>query len=286
MTVSTGSARFNDGADRQWSVPVATIGGLPIALIDRAESATVMVDAALSRRGRALPPLIVTSANGQVLSMCASEPRIRDLFLAADLIHADGMPLVLASRLFHKHPVPERVCTTDLFHDVAAVAQKRDARIFLLGATNAVMAEAARRARALHPGLNIVGQSGGYFRQPDDEERIIDTINAAQPDILFLGLGVPREQEFALRHRDRLTGVGLIKTSGGLFDFLSGAKARAPVWMRSIGLEWAYRTYLEPRRLAGRYLATNPHAAFLLLTRTARTGALNPHVRELRAIRP
>lgn len=284
MTASTGSVRFNDGADRQWSVPVATVGGLPIALIDRAESAKIMVNAALSRRGRALPPLIVTSANGQVLSMCASDPRIRDLFLAADLIHADGMPLVLASRLFHKHPVPERVCTTDLFHDVSAVAQKHAARIFLLGGTDAVMAEAARRARALYPDLSIVGQSGGYFRRPDDEDRIIDAINAAQPDILFLGLGVPREQEFALRNRDRLTRVGLIKTSGGLFDFLSGAKARAPVWMRNVGLEWAYRTYLEPRRLSGRYLATNPHAVFLLLTRTARAGAPSAHARELHAI--
>jgi N-acetylglucosaminyldiphosphoundecaprenol N-acetyl-beta-D-mannosaminyltransferase len=284
MTVDTGSARFNDGADRQWSVPVATIGGLPIALIDRAESAKIMVDAALSRRGRALPPLIVASANGQVLSMCASDPYIRDLFLAADLIHADGMPLVLASRLLHKHPVPERVCTTDLFHDVSAVAQKRAARVFLLGGTDAVMAEAARRARALYPDLNIVGQSGGYFHRPDGEECVIDAINAAQPDILFLGLGVPREQEFALRNRDRLTSVGLIKTSGGLFDFLSGAKARAPVWMRNVGLEWAYRTYLEPRRLSGRYLATNPHAVFLLLTRTARVGALSAHVRELHAI--
>ena len=72
-----------------------------------------------------------------------------------------------------------------------------------------------------------------------------------------------------MRNRDRLHGVGLIKTSGGLFDFLSGKNSRAPVWMQQIGLEWAYRIYLEPRRLAGRYLMTNPHALFLLLTRTA-----------------
>ena len=72
-----------------------------------------------------------------------------------------------------------------------------------------------------------------------------------------------------MRYRDRLRGVGLIKTSGGLFDFLSGKNPRAPGWMQNAGLEWAYRIYVEPRRLAGRYLMTNPHALFLLLTRTA-----------------
>jgi exopolysaccharide biosynthesis WecB/TagA/CpsF family protein len=189
------------------------------------------------------------------------------------------MPLVLVSRLFHRMPLPERVCTTDLFHDVAAVAQERGARIFLLGATDATVAEASRRARARHPDLNIVGHSGGYFRN-GDEARIIDVINAAQPDILFLGLGVPFEQEFALRNRELLHGVGLIKTSGGLFDFLSGQKARAPAWMRNAGLEWAYRTVLEPRRLAGRYLATNPHALFLLLTRTGSADTFRPEAGE------
>jgi exopolysaccharide biosynthesis WecB/TagA/CpsF family protein len=272
MMVKTDSARFGVGADRQWTVPLATIGGLPIALIDRAKSAQLMIDAACSRRNRALPPLLVTSANGQVLSLCARQPRIRELFLAHDLIHADGMPLVLVSRLFHDTPLPERVCTTDLFHDVAALGQERGARIFLLGATQPVVAEAARRAQKLYPDLDIVGHTSGYFRGPGDEGRIIDVVNEAQPDILFLGLGVPAEQDFAVRNRDRLRGVGLIKTAGGLFDFLSGKNARAPAWMQSAGLEWAYRTYLEPRRLAGRYLATNPHALFLLLTRTGPAG--------------
>ena len=126
-----------------------------------------------------------------------------------------------------------------------------------------------RRARALYPELDIVGYNSGYLRRDGDEDRIIETINEARPDILWLGLGVPREQEFAMRNRDRLRGVGLIKTSGGLFDFLSGKNSRAPAWMQQVGLEWAYRIYLEPRRLAGRYLMTNPHALFLLLTRTA-----------------
>ncbi len=268
MTAQFGCTCFDSAGETRWEIPVATIGGLPIAVIDRTRSAQLIVDVALQRRDAAKQPLVFTSANGQVLSMCAREPQLRDLFLQSDLIHADGMPLVFVSRLFHNTPLPERVATTDLFHDVALVGQRRGARMFLLGAHNAVANQSAQRAKTLYPDLDIVGHAGGYLRREGDEERVIDTINAARPDILWLGLGAPAEQLFAMRHRDRLRGVGLIKTSGGLFDFLSGRNTRAPGWMQSAGLEWAYRIYLEPRRLAGRYLMTNPHALFLLLTRT------------------
>jgi N-acetylglucosaminyldiphosphoundecaprenol N-acetyl-beta-D-mannosaminyltransferase len=273
MSGQIGCLYFDGTAERRWAVPVARIGGLPIAAINRAGSARLMVDLALDRRNRELPPLIFSSANGQVLSMCARQSRIRDLFLGVDLIHADGMPLVLVSRLLHKTPLPERVCTTDLFHDVARIASRRRARIFLLGGTKSVIEEAARRARALYPELDLAGYASGYLRRQGDEEAVIDLINTARPDLLWLGLGVPAEQEFALRHRSALRGVGLIKTSGGLFDFLSGKNARAPGWMQHAGLEWAYRLYQEPRRLAVRYLTTNPHALFLLITQTALTGA-------------
>ena len=284
MTGQIGCLHFDGTADRRWSVPAAQIGGLPIALINRADSAELMLDAALRRRGSTLPPVIFTSANGQVLSMSARHPMVRKLFLAADLIHADGMPLVLVSRLFHKRPLPERVCTTDLFHDVARVAPSRGARMFLLGATKEVIDEAARRIRRLYPALDLAGHASGYMRRAEDEERVIELINAARPDILWLGLGIPAEQAFAVRNRNRLR-VGLIKTSGGLFDYISGKNARAPAWMQHAGLEWAFRTYLEPRRLAGRYLATNPHALFLLLTRTALGTQSNTPSDELRAVR-
>ena len=86
---------------------------------------------------------------------------------------------------------------------------------------------------------------------------------------MWVGLGVPLEQQFIDRNIDRLTGVGVIKTSGGLFDFISGKNARAPAWMQSAGLEWLYRVWLEPRRLAMRYLTTNPQAIGALLRHSA-----------------
>lgn len=267
MPLSSTTSRAADAAIR-FGVPVATIGGLPIAVIDRTASARRMLDLAIARRGTGARALVVTSANGQVLSMCARDQRIRDLFLDADLIHADDMPLVFASRLLCRTPLPERVATTDFFHDVARIAPARGATFYLLGATKTVIEQAARRAQTLYPDLKLVGWHSGYFT-PAEERDVIAGINLVHPDVLWLGMGAPAELMFAIRHRDALRAVGVIKTSGGLFDFLSGKSPRAPDWMQAAGLEWAYRIYRNPKRLAGRYLVTNPHAAFLLLTRTA-----------------
>ena len=121
------------------------------------------------------------------------------------------------------------------------------------------------KVRLRYPRLRIAGYRSGYF-SADEEREVVAQINAARPDILWVGMGAPAEQRFCLRNRARLSNVGLIKTSGGLFDFVSGRNSRAPGWMQAIGLEWAYRMALEPRRLAYRYLTTNPHAAYLLLT--------------------
>src|SRR5262245_26046871 len=139
------------------NVPSAVVGGLPIAVIDRDDSAQLMIDLALSRRGTGAAPYVVTSANGQVISMCARDPHLRTLFLSADLIHADGMPLVFASRLRCSMPLPERVATTDLFHDVAARAQEQAVSFYLLGASAPVIEKAARRTRHLYPQLELAG---------------------------------------------------------------------------------------------------------------------------------
>jgi N-acetylglucosaminyldiphosphoundecaprenol N-acetyl-beta-D-mannosaminyltransferase len=264
-------------AEIRMPVPVATVGGLPIAVINRADCAKLMVDLATARRNEGRPALVFTSANGQVLSMCEASGDIRALFLACDLINADGMPLVFASQWLSDRKLPERVATTDLLYEVAALAQERGVSFYLLGAAADVIQQAAEHLKRLYPRLSIVGHRHGYF-SAEEEADVVAAINAARPDILWLGLGVPAEQRFALRHREHLRGVGVIKTSGGLFDFLSGKNRRAPEWMQAAGLEWAFRIYLEPRRLLGRYMKTNPHALFLLLTKTrsAKAGTGRP----------
>jgi N-acetylglucosaminyldiphosphoundecaprenol N-acetyl-beta-D-mannosaminyltransferase len=258
---------------RRLDVPIEMVGGLPIAVMNRAQSAQLMTSLAAARRDSNQPPLIFTSANGQVLSMCAQDAEVRQLFMDADVVHADGMPMVFASQWLSSKPLPERVATTDLFHDVAKLAETRGTTFYMLGGTAATVELAVRRMASRYPRLRICGYHNGYFSR-EQEPDIVARIDAAAPDILWIGMGVPRELEFAARNRRHLRRVGLIKTAGGLFDFLSGKNRRAPDWMQAAGLEWAFRVFLEPQRLAGRYLMTNPHAAFLLLTRTRQPSAL------------
>lgn len=243
------------------------LGDLPITIVDRAEAARRMVESALARRGSGLPPQYLTSANGQVLVECDRDPEVRRLFLEADAIHADGMPMVIASWYAATRSLPERVATTDLVHDVMKLSGPAGLRSFLLGATAEANAAAVAKLRELYPDVPEIDGRDGYF-SPEEEEAICAAIDAFAPDILWLGLGVPKEQAFVVRNRHRLTRVGVIKTAGGLFDFLSGKRARAPKFLQTIGLEWAWRAMLEPRRLGKRYLDTNFAALRLLLTRT------------------
>ena len=242
------------------------MGGLPIAAMTRAQTAAFLEAAAAKPRGPGYKPPYVTSANGEVLSRVARSPAIRALFKAADMIHADGQSMVLTSRLRGGIRLPERVATTDLFHDVARLAEQSGTTFYLLGGTAATMAAAQERVQRAYPKLGIVGARNGYIA-PAEEDAVVAAINEARPGILWIGMGVPLEQSFVVRNRHRLTGVGIIKTAGGLFDFLAGTRSRAPAWMQAAGLEWLYRTALEPRRLLVRYLTTNPHAALIMLRR-------------------
>ncbi|NEU94458.1 WecB/TagA/CpsF family glycosyltransferase [Bradyrhizobium uaiense] len=247
-------------------VPRETIGGLRLAVLDREQTADFMVEAVYPNR-RVNRPLYLTSANGEVLSRCSTEPMTDRLFRAADLINADGQPLVMVSRLRSSKPLPERVATTDLFHDVACKAEKLGLTFYLFGANDAENKAAIANVRRAYPALKIVGHSHGYLRG-DALRAKVDEINALAPDFLWVALGVPYEQSFVDEFMPLLGNVGVIKTSGGLFNFLSGSRPRAPRWMQVVGLEWAWRLWLEPRRLFWRYLTTNPHALYLLFNRT------------------
>ncbi|MBN8938749.1 MAG: WecB/TagA/CpsF family glycosyltransferase [Rhizobiales bacterium] len=249
------------------ALPTVTIGGLPITVLDRDQTADWMIRAAREhpRGGR---PLYLTSANGEVIARAAGDAEIAALILAADQIVADGQPMVTASRYLCSQPLPERVGTTDLFHDVARRAVETGVTFYMLGATEEENARAVAAARRLYPGLRIVGQCHGFLKGEALDAKLAE-INGLAPDILWLAMGVPHEQRFVHNHAGKLGQVGLIKTSGGLFNFLSGTNRRAPGWMQAASLEWAYRVWLEPRRLFWRYAVTNPRAIYLMATRSA-----------------
>lgn len=246
---------------------VVYLGGLPITATTLEEAAHQMAALAVAARGTGQPPAYMTSANGQVLSLCASEPEVRDLFLAADAIHADGQPMVFVSRLLSERSLPERVATTDLVHNVMRLSGPACLRHFLLGAKPEINERAISALRRDYPDVPEIAGHHGYFG-PDGEDAVIEAVNAFAPDVLWVSLGVPLEQRFVARMRKRLNRVGVIKTSGGLFDFLAEAKVRAPRLVQDVGMEWAWRLAQEPRRLGWRYVTTNPHALWLLLTRS------------------
>jgi exopolysaccharide biosynthesis WecB/TagA/CpsF family protein len=251
-------------------IPRITLGGLRLAVLDREQTANFTVGMVFPER-RIARPLYLTSANGEVLARCSTEPMTDRLFRAADLINADGQPLVVVSRLKSKTPLPERVATTDLFHVIARKAEAAGLSFYLFGADEAENARAVANVRKLYPRLRIVGHSHGYLKG-DALRAKVDEINALAPDYLWVALGVPYEQAFVEEYSPLLPNVGVIKTSGGLFNFLSGSRPRAPRWMQTAGLEWAWRIWLEPRRLFWRYLTTNPRALWLLLKNSGASG--------------
>src|ERR1700743_2008082 len=248
------------------SVPRITLGGLRLAVLDLEQTANFMIEMAFPHR-RIGRPLYCTSANGEVLARCSTEPMTERLFRAADLINADGQPLVTVSRFKSKTPLPERVATTDLFHVVARKAAAAGLTFYMFGADEVENAAAVATVKKTHPNLRVVAPSPGYLRG-DALRAKVDEINRLSPDYLWIALGVPYEQAFVEEFTPRLTNVGVIKTSGGLFNFLSGSRARAPQWMQDAGLEWVWRIWLEPRRLFWRYLTTNPRALYLLFNRS------------------
>src|ERR1700760_1265167 len=186
-------------------VPRISLGGLRLAVLDIEQTANFMIEMVFPVR-RAARPLFLTSANGEVLSRCSTEPMTERLFRAADLINADGQPLVTVSRFRSTTPLPERVATTDLFDVVARKAAAAGLTFYMFGADEAENAAAVANVQKQHPTLRIVGHSHGYLRG-DALRAKVEEINALAPDYLWIALGVPYEQAFVDEFLPRLFNV-------------------------------------------------------------------------------
>lgn len=242
------------------------VGGIRTACLGREQMGRLMVGDCIAARGGQRKARLVFASNGHAVSMVRNDESFRENFSKADIIHADGQPVVIASRLLTDTPIPERTATTDFIHDAAIKARENNLRFFLFGSTEEVNAACAEKLRESYPGLKIVGRRHGYFSQ-DQEAEIVEEINAADADVVWVALGVPKEYEFCVRNREKIR-AGWLVTAGGCFNFVCGDYRRAPEWMQTMSLEWLYRLWREPKRLWKRYAVTNPIAAFTLLTRT------------------
>lgn len=151
-----------------------------------------------------------------------------------------------------------RVAGPDLMPSVIDAGQKHAIRHFLFGSTPEVLADLERRLQKRFPEAKIVGTLSPPFRPLSDAEEaaIVDQILASDAQVVWVGLGLPKQDEWMCRNTARLEPC-LAMGVGAAFDFLSGAKQRAPLWMRRHGLEWMHRMGSEPRRLGRRYVSTN-----------------------------
>lgn len=180
---------------------------------------------------------------------------LRDAYKEADLIVADGKPLIWISK-WYGTPIKEKISGSDLFPRLCEMAAKKGYTMFFLGAMEGIAAKAAENLRARFPGLKVTGTySPPYGFEKDEAElaRIRDMIHAAAPDILIVGLGCPKQELFIYHHRKEL-GVPLSLGLGASLDFEAGNIKRAPAWMANHGLEWLFRITQDPKRLAKRYL--------------------------------
>lgn len=186
----------------------------------------------------------------------------------SDVVSIDGMGIVWGARLLNL-PVTERVTGIDLLNELLAVCATDGFKPYFLGATSDVLHRAVDRVQQKHPAIRFAGIRDGYFK-PEQEREVVAEIQDSGADCLFIGMPTPRKERLLAAHRDNLN-VPFIMGVGGSFDVLAGHVRRAPSRMQSLGLEWLYRVYQEPRRMWWRYAKTNALFAGML------TGAIVQH---------
>lgn len=211
----------------------------------------------------------ICTVNVAILMMMRSNPQLQRFVDGASLVVVDGQPIVWASRLQRDH-LPERVAGVDLIDEICALAAKEGLGVYFLGARRDVIQTAAKRLTDRFPGLKVVGTADGYFDATEAGARA-RAVGESGAKILFVGMGVPRQEEFIENHWEEL-GAQLVIPVGGSFDVIAGITRRAPVFLQRIGMEWSFRLAQEPRRLWKRYLVTNTQFIFHLFRATVSPG--------------
>ncbi len=208
--------------------------------------------------------LIVTPNVDQVIRF-ERDPAMHRVYASARHVYADGMPLVWMSRLVDGAGLPERVAGADLLPAVCEAAAKHGSRVFFCGAAPGVAALAADRLGAAFPGLQVAGIACPPFGFEHDEALsagLVSRINDSGADILFLGVGAPKQEKWGHRHLGSLA-VGPVLCVGAAFAFAAGLVKRAPGFLQQSGFEWAWRLAQEPRRLWRRYLVDDARFAVI-----------------------
>jgi N-acetylglucosaminyldiphosphoundecaprenol N-acetyl-beta-D-mannosaminyltransferase len=244
-------------------VSYVSLMGLSFAELTEASTNQLVIDSLRNRQGGWICPV-----NLDVLRQFVDHDEIRRLVSTADLVIADGMPLIWASRL-KGTPLPERVSGSSLITTLSAELNRSRHSMYLLGGNEGAADEAGLKLREMYPGLQIAGSHCppfGFERDPAKIESIENLLQSARPDVVFVGLGFPKQDLLIAQLRSKLPHTWFV-SCGISFSFVAGEVRRAPPLAQKLGLEWLHRLAQEPRRLAQRYLVQGPpFAARLLIT--------------------
>lgn len=247
-------------------VGAVDILGVPVGILDMQRAVDRIgswIAGRDAKRGRYV--CVVDVSN---VMLARENPRHMDALRGADMVTPDGMPLVWVSWL---RGVKEtrRVCGPDLLPEICARSEQTGWRHYFYGGADGVADLLSGKLKTKYPALKVVGTECPPFRSLSDGEKeaTIVRIKQSGADIVWVGLGCPKQEAWMYEHARRLEGVVLIGV-GAAFDFHSGRVARAPVWMQNAGLEWLHRLYSEPRRLWRRYLIRAPLFVALSLAET------------------
>jgi N-acetylglucosaminyldiphosphoundecaprenol N-acetyl-beta-D-mannosaminyltransferase len=228
--------------------------GIPVAMTDYEQTMDVM-DGLIARDERGWVCAVAVHA----VMVAQRDPEMRRALIDSALTVPDGMPLVWAANMLGED-LQNRVYGPELMARYSDRCAETGHRVWLYGGRDqGSLVQLALNLRKRHPGINIVGGYSPPFRPmtAGEEEALVEQINEARPDVLWVGIGVPKQEKWMARMRERLD-VPVMCAVGAAFDFHAGRISQAPSWMQERGLEWIYRIAQEPRRLLPRYLYFNP----------------------------
>ncbi len=237
------------GAEGMTQVERIELFDVPIACATLSDAVDIVEEAIAM--GQRLDIGVVNAA--KVVNM-QSDTHLRESVLGSDIIFADGMSLVWASRLLGKS-LPERVAGIDLMYALLERGNETGLKVFCLGAEEWVSELVAQRIKVEYPGVRLVGRRNGYFTTEEAPE-VVKQIRDSQADVLFVAMSSPYKENFMAQWSNEMN-VSVTHGVGGSFDVFAGKVARAPRYWQQVGLEWLYRLLQEPRRLWRRYLHTN-----------------------------
>lgn len=202
---------------------------------------------------------LVLHANVHGLNLCYRDPELRSFFNAVPVVFCDGAGVRLGARILGRS-LPARITYADWAWQLMDFAEREELSLFFLGARPGVAQKAAARLKERYPDLKIAGVHHGYFDSAPgkpENEAVLQEINAARPDLLLVGFGMPLQERWLMRNWDRID-ARVALTGGAVFDYVSGELKRGPRILTDNGFEWLARLLIEPQRLWRRYVIGNP----------------------------